>query len=219
MTPAAAWPPMRRVLLPLALLLLLTPLVPAATTAGADPAGDQTTNVVRSDSAEIRLGAPTPCADPATDVVGLAVAEADGLVTLRLELADLAAPALACGDHAFEGTRSYRVTVEAEDGSGVTAWLVEGHHNVASFCNRAVGGARCTFVAAPGFARDAGGLAWTFPLASSAEACGCAGWDLRIGALDARAVTVSHAGEPPAYNGGVPTLAVRDATTPFTVSF
>ena len=200
---------------PPALALLATLLLPlslATSGSALDPTGDQGTTLAYPDVL-LAPGAPRACADPATDLTGVAVDSAEGRVTVRVTVADAASPGVACGTLALRAvSRTLHASLDGE-AIDVWAWTRDGKHGVV-VCTR--GPLPC---ASPthGFAAEGDVTTWTFPLAAPAdEACACPAYDLAGHPLRGKAQSASHAERDPWE--GWPAITVADETGPLHVT-
>ena len=199
----------------LASVLVAFPLAFAASGTALDPAGDQSTALATASSFRLP-GAPLACADGATDLTGLLVESAVGIVTVRVTVADLASPGVACaGGQSFPVAGRVAAAWAESDGAHLWAWRDGADHRVV-VCLR-VDDVPCA-VPEHGFAAEGGALTWTFPVAAPAdEACDCPAFDLAGQRFEAIAGAASYALHDP-WSDGWPGVEVRDATGPLWVT-
>lgn len=164
-----------RAALPLVPLLLVLPLALAA--AISDPVGDQGTHVFTT---QTFLGAPGPCADPATDLVGVALATGASTLEVRVAVADLAAPGPSCAgqDVGALPHRRWFSLFGQTDARSIVVLTSDGATGSGSACADLTPLGQCARAPAT-FHVDGNALVWTLPLDGPGPAgCNCT-WDLR----------------------------------------
>lgn len=152
------------------LIVVAAPLAWAdGATATDDARGDPTLDVSPYRQGPV-LASDAGCRDPAIDIVAFRVTSADGIVTLRLELADRMAAPQCHGLTLARGFIDYHMDLDVvDDGPWVAAWYLGGTQ-----CN---GGAyTCGSVRternggdAGTFRLDATSIEWSFPVAGQTE--------------------------------------------------
>lgn len=159
----------------LAPLLLLLPLAAAAGVP--DPVGDQGTHAFPT---QTFLGAPGGCADPATDLVGVAVATNATTLEVRVAVADLAAPSPTCAgqDVGALPHRRWFSLFGRTDARSIVTLTSDGATGAGSACADLTPMGQCARAPAA-FHVDGNALVWTLPLDGPGPAgCNCT-WDLR----------------------------------------
>lgn len=207
---------MRPPALPFLLLAALLPLPLAFATAGTalDPAGDQSTALATASSFRLP-GAPLACADGATDLTGLRVESVGGRVTVRLDVADLESPGVACGGRVVPLADRAATVWATSDGAYAWTWWDGGRASVVVCL--LVGDVPCV-VPEHAFAAEEDALTWTFPVAAAADAsCACPAYDLAGQRFEAVAGAASYALHDP-WTDGWPGVEVRDETGPLWVT-